>query len=160
MGDAKRIREMEFRNACLHEAAHSVVRQLVLGNLGVTGVEERGSSYSYPVECKPLVELERSELSKVAMVVAAGIFAEDELCKKIGNQNEAVSDDIRQWEGIRRIGDFSKEEMKTLGQEASRLVREHEKAVRKVALELDRKRKLTGEQVSWIIKASGTASCR
>ncbi len=148
MGDQKRIKEMDRRNTCLHESAHSVVRQLKLGNLGEVGVERRGTSYSYPVERRPLNEMGRDELAKIAVVVAAGIFAEAELCSSVGDQNRAVADDMRQWEGIRRLGGFSDEEMETFMQEATEMVRAKERAIRRVALELDRKHRLTGEQVT------------
>ena len=151
MGDRKRIKEMDRRNTCLHESAHSVVRQLKIGNLREVGVERRGTSYSYPVERKPFDEMDREELAKIAVVVAAGIFAETELCGRIGDQDHAVADDMRQWEGIRRLGGFSDEEMETFMQEATEIVRTQEGVIRKVALELDRKHRLTGEQVTRII---------
>ena len=152
MGDTKRIREMDRRNTCLHESAHSVVRQLKIGNLGEVGVERRGTSYSYPVERKPFDEMNRDELANVAVVVAAGLCTEAELCSRIGNQDRAVEDDMRQWEGIRRLGGFSEEEMETFMQEATGLVFNQEGVIRKVALELYRRRRLTGEQVSWLME--------
>lgn len=148
MGDQKRIKEMDRRNTCLHESAHSVVRQLKLGNLGEVGVERRGTSYSYPVERRPLNEMGRDELAKIAVVVAAGVVAEAELCSSVGDQNRAVADDMRQWEGIRRLGGFSDEEMETFMREATEMVRAQERAIRRVALELERKHRLTGEQVT------------
>lgn len=151
MGDRKRIKEMDRRNTCLHESAHSVVRQLKIGNLHEVGVERRGTSYSYPVERKPFDEMDRDELAQIAVVVAAGIFAEVELCSRIGDQDNAVADDIRQWEGIRRLGGFSDEEMEAFKQEAIEIVRAQERVIRKVALELDRRHRLTGEQVTRII---------
>jgi len=151
MGDQKRIKEMNRRNTCLHESAHSVVRQLKIGNLHEVGVERRGTSYSYPVERKPFDEMDRDELAKIAVVVAAGIVAETELCSRIGDQDHAVADDMRQWEGIRRLGGFSDEEMETFMQDATEIVRAHEGVIRKVALELDRGHRLTGEQVTRII---------
>ena len=151
MGDQKRIKKMDRRNTCLHESAHSVARQLKIGNLHEVGVERRGTSYSYPVERKPFDEMDRDELAKIAVVVAAGIFAEAELCSGIGDQDNAVADDMRQWEGIRRLGGFSDEEMETFMQEATEIVRAQEGVIRKVALELDRRHRLTGEQVTRII---------
>ena len=156
MGDQKRIKEMDRRNTCLHESAHSVVRQLTMGNLGETGVERRRASYSYPVERKPLGGMDRDELANVAVVVAAGVFAEAELCAKIGDQNRAVADDMRQWEAIRRLGGFSDAEMETFMREASEIVRVNEGVIRKVALELDRRRRLTGEQVTRLIETHAT----
>jgi hypothetical protein len=151
VGNQKRIKAMDRRNTYLHESAHSVVRQLTIGDLHEVGVKHRGISYSYPVERKAFDEMDRDELAKIAVVVAAGIFAEAELCSRIGDQDNAVADDMRQWEGIRRLGSFSDEEMETFMQEARELVRAHEGVVRKVALELDRKHRLTGEQVTQII---------
>ncbi len=84
-----------------------------IGNLGEVAVECRGTSYSYPVERKPLDGMDRGELAKIAVVVAAGVFAEDELCSSIGDQDHAVADDMRQWESIRRPGNSSVEEMET-----------------------------------------------
>ena len=152
MGDRKRIKEMNRRNTCLHESAHSVVRQLKIGNLHEVGVERRGTSYSYPMERKPFDEMDRDELAKIAVVVAAGVFAEAELCSRIGDQDNAVADDMRQWEGIRRLGGFSDEEMESFMQEATEIVRAQEGVIRKVALELDRRHRLTGEQVTRIIE--------
>jgi hypothetical protein len=40
------------------------------------GFMKRGA-YSYPVERKPLDEMSRSKLEKIAVVVAAGIVAEE-----------------------------------------------------------------------------------
>lgn len=157
MGDAKRLKEMDRRNTCLHEAAHSVIRQLLLGNLGEVGVERRGPSYSYPVERKPFEEMDREELARIAVVVAAGFVAEAELCGRFGDQDLAVADDVRQWDGIRRLGGFGDEEMGEFREEARGLLRAHEKSVRKVALELDRRRKLSGEQVSRLMELDGTA---
>ena len=147
MGDKKRIKEMDRRNTYLHESAHSVVRQLKIGNLHEVGLERRGTSYSYPVERKPLDEMDRDELTKVAVVVAAGVFPEAELCSRIGDQDNAVADDLRQWEGIRRLGGFSDEEMEKFMQEATEIVCTQEGVIRKVVLELDRRHRLTGEQV-------------
>jgi hypothetical protein len=152
VGDQKRIKEMDRRNTCLHESAHSVVRQLKIGDLHEVGVESRGASYSYPVERKPFNEIDRDELAKIAVVVAAGIFAEAELCSKIGNQDMAVADDLRQWEGIQRIGGFSDEEMEQFMQEATEIVCAQERVIRKVALELDRRNRLTGDRVTQIME--------
>lgn len=153
MGDAKRIRDMDRRNTCLHESAHSVVRQVKLGNLDEVRVERRGTSYAYPKNRTPFKELDRDELAKVAVVVAAGFVAEAELCSRVGDQERAVADDMKQWEGIQHLCGFSDEEMDAFHEEARELLGAHEAAVRKVALELDRKRKLTGEQVSRLIES-------
>jgi hypothetical protein len=152
VGDQKRIKEMDRRNTCLHESAHSVVRQVKIGNLHEVGVKRRGISYSYPVERKPFDEMDRDELTKIAVVVAAGVFAETELCSRIGGQGNAVADDMQQWEAIRQLGDFSDAEMETFMQEATELVRAQEGVIRKMALELDRRHRLTGEQVTRIIE--------
>lgn len=151
MGDAKRLREMDRRNTCLHESAHSVARQLKIGNLGEVSVVH-GSAYSYPVERKPFAEMERDELAKVAVVVAAGICAENELCSKIGDQEVAIADDLRQWHGIQQLCGYSDEEMKAFSDEAAELVRDHEYVIRRVATELDRRNKLSGEQVSRLME--------
>lgn len=155
MSDQKRLKEMDRRNTCLHESAHSVVRQLTLGNLGEVGVVRRGTSYSYPVERKLFDEMDRDELARIAVVVAAGLFAEVELCSRVGDQNHAVADDMRQWEGIRRIGGFYDEEMETFAQEATDIVCAQERAIRRVALELDRGQRLTGEQVTRLMETHG-----
>jgi len=155
VGDQKRIKAMDRRNTCLHESAHSVVRQLTIGDLHEVGVKRRGMSYSYPVERKPFDEMDRDELTKIAVVVAAGIFAEVELCSRIGDRVNAAADDMRQWGGIRRLGSFSDEEMEAFMQEATELVRAQEGVIRKVALELDRRHRLTGEQVRRIIERAG-----
>jgi hypothetical protein len=152
MGDKKRIKQMDRWNSCLHESAHSVVRQLKIGNLHEVGVESGGVSYSYPVERKPFNEIDRDELAKIAVVVAAGIFAEAELCSRIGNQDMAVADDLRQWEGIQRIGGFSDEEMEQFMQEATEIVCAQERVIRKVAVELDRRHRLTGDRVTQIME--------
>ena len=67
---------------CLHEAAHSVVRQLLIGDLGEAGITKLGA-YSYPVERKPLKEIDAETLAKI-VVVEAGIVAERTLCSGIG----------------------------------------------------------------------------
>lgn len=151
MGDVKRLREMDRRNTCLHESAHSVARQLKIGNLGETGVV-RGAAYSYPIVRKPFDEMERDELAKVAVVVAAGIVAESALCSKIGDQEHAIADDLRQWHCIRLLCGYSDEEMEACWDEAAELVGDYEHVIRRVALDLDRKNKLSGEQVSRIIE--------
>jgi hypothetical protein len=128
---------------------------LKIGNLHEVGVERRGPSYSYPVERKPFDEMDRDELAKIAVVVAAGVVAEAELCSRVGDRDHAVADDMRQWEGIQRLGSFSDEEMETFMREATEIVRAQEGVIRKVALELDRRRRLTGEQVTRIIETHG-----
>ncbi len=80
---------------------------------------------------------------------------EVELCSRVGDQNHAVADDMRQWEGIRRICGFSDEEMETFAQEATDIVCAQERAIRRVALELDRRQRLTGEQVTRLIETHG-----
>ncbi len=99
--------------------------------------------------------MDRDEWAKIAVVVAAGVLAENELCSRVGDQNHAVEDDMRQWEGIQRLGGFSDEEMETFMRETTEIVRAQERAIRRVALELDRRRRLTGEQVTRIIETHG-----
>lgn len=152
MGDAKRIKEMDLRNACLHEAAHSVARQVLIGDLGETAVVKKGVSYSYPIERKPLGEMGREHLSRIAVIAAAGITAEEELCKRVGDQAGAIADDVRQIDGIQRIGGFSDEEMREFRDEAEELVRAHEVVIKKIAGELRRSEKLSGERVSEIVR--------
>jgi len=138
----------------LHEAAHSVVRQLVIGDLGEVGIKKR-RAYSYPVERRPLDGLDADTLAKIVVIVEAGIVAERTLCSGIGNESlleYAISDDVRQREGIQRIASFSDEQMATFAQEAAELVRGHETVIRKVATELNRRNKLTGEQVFRLIE--------
>ena len=97
---------------CLHEAAHSVVRQLLIGDLGEAGITKRGA-YSYPVERKPLKEIDAETLAKI-VVVEAGIVAERTLCSDVGSKSlkkYAISDDVRQREGIQGIAGFSDEQM-------------------------------------------------
>jgi hypothetical protein len=157
-GDMKRIRMMDRRNTCLHESAHSVARQLLIGDLAEVAVVKNGPSYSYPVERKPLDTMDRDELAKIAVVVAAGLFAEAELCSEVGDKERAVADDIRQWEGIRGICGFSDEEMAAFWEKTERIMRAHENVIRRMAIELDRRRKLTGEQVSRLMEKYGEAS--
>jgi hypothetical protein len=136
-------------DTCRHESAHSVVRQLLIGDLGELGLKKWGG-YSYPVERKPLDEMDAEALGKIAVVVGAGIVAERTLCSDIGNENlkeHATSDDVRQLKGIQRIAGFSGEQMEAFAQEAAKLVAAHETAIRKVATELNRRNKLNGEQV-------------
>ncbi len=134
---------------CLHESAHSIARQLLVGDLGEMGIKKWGA-YSYPVERKPLDEMGEDKLAKIAVIVAAGIVAERSLCSDLGNRSikeHAISDDVRQLEGIRRIAGFSDERMEAFEREAAEIVRAHEAAIRKTATELNRRNKLTGEQV-------------
>jgi hypothetical protein len=128
---------------------------LKIGDLHEVGVKRGGTGYSSPAERKPFDEMDRDELAKIAVSLAAGVVAEDELCSRIGDQHSAVADDKLQWEEIRRLGGFSDEEMKTFIQEATAIVRAKEGVIRKVALELDRRHRLTGEQVTRIIERTG-----
>jgi hypothetical protein len=137
----------------LHESAHSVARQLLLGDLRETGVERRGASYSYPVGRRPFDQMSRERLGKTAVVVAAGMVAEEVLCSDIGMKDQAIADDVRQWEGIQRIGGFSDEEMGKFRDEATEIVHVYDVAIRRVATELDRRKELTGEQVSRLIES-------
>lgn len=138
---------------CLHESAHSVVRQLLIGDLGEMGIKKWGA-YSYPVERKPLDGMEPEALAKIAVVVQAGVVAERTLCGDVGNESikeHAISDDIRQLEGIQRIAGFSDEQMEAFKREAEELVETHETAIRKTATELNRRNKLSGGQVGMIM---------
>jgi hypothetical protein len=141
-------------DSCLHESAHSVVRQILIGDLGEMGIKKWGA-YSYPVERRPLDEMRVEKLAKIAVIVEAGIFAERRLCSDIGNESikeYAISDDVRQRERIQRIAGFSDEQMTVFAQEAAELVEAHETAIRKTATELNRRNKLTGKQVSRLIE--------
>jgi hypothetical protein len=141
-------------DSCRHESAHSVVRQLLIGDLGEMGLKRWGG-YSYPVERKPLDEMDAETLAKVAVVVEAGIVAERALCSDVGNESlkeHAISEDVRQLKGIQRIAGFSDEQMEAFAQEAAKLVAAHETAIRKVATELNRRNKLTGEQVTQLME--------
>ena len=138
----------------LHESAHSVVRQLLIGDLGEMGLKQWGA-YSYPVERRPFDEMDPERLGKIAVVVEAGIVAERTLCSDIGNEGlkeHAVSDDARQLAGIQRIAGFSDEQMEAFAQQAAELVKAHETAIRKVATELNRRNKLNGEQVTRLME--------
>jgi hypothetical protein len=139
---------------CLHESAHSVVRQLLIGDLGEMGFMKRGA-YSYPVERKPFDEMSRSKLEKIAVVVAAGIVAEESLCSDVGNKSLkafAISDDEKQLDAIQRICGFSAEEMQTFHNEARELVEAYETIIRKVATETNRRNKLSGEKVTLLME--------
>jgi hypothetical protein len=136
-------------DACLHESAHSVARQLLIGDLGEMGFK-KSAAYSYPVVRKPFNEISPEELAKIAVVVEAGIVAEQTLCSDIGNESikeYAISDDVRQLKGIQRIAGFSDEQMEAFAREAAELVETHETVIRKAATELNRRNKLNGEQV-------------
>jgi hypothetical protein len=141
----------------LHESAHSVVRQLLIGDLGEMGFMKRGA-YSYPVECKLFKEMSRSKLEKIAVVVAAGIVAEESLCSAVGNKSlkeVAISDDEKQLGAIQRVCGFSDEEMQAFHDEARVLVEAHETAIRKVATEMNRRNKLSGEKVRQLMEKHG-----
>src|SRR5215212_1085206 len=149
---------------CLHESAHSVVRQLLIGDLGEMGFRKR-VAYSYPVERKPFDEMSRSKLEKIAVVVAAGIVAEESLCSDVGNKSLkafAISDDEAQLDAIQRICGFSAEEMRAFHDEARVLVEAHETTIRKVATEMNRRNKLYGKNVTQLMekhnRAGGPAS--
>lgn len=136
-------------DSCLHESAHSVVRQLLIGDLKEMGFKKR-AAYSYPVERRPFDEIGREKLGKIAVVVQAGIIAERRLCSDLGNESlkeYAISDDVRQLKGIQRIAEFSDEQMEAFKLEAAELVEAHETAIRETATELNRRSKLSGEQV-------------
>jgi len=131
-----------------------VVRQLLIGDLGEMGFRKR-VAYSYPVERKPIDEMSRSKLEKIAVVVAAGIVAEESLCSDMGNRalkEFAISDDKKQLDGIQRIYEFSAEEMQAFHDEAKVLVETYETTIRKVATEMNRRNKLSGEQVTRLIE--------
>ena len=146
---------MGFRlDACLHESAHSIARQVLLGNLGEMGLKKRGA-YSYPVNRRPLDEMSNVELAKIAVIVQAAIVAERTLCGSTGNEStkqHAISDDVRQLEGIQQIAGFSDEQMQGFAQEAAELVRSYETAIRKTATELNRRNRLNGEQVTRLLE--------
>ncbi len=141
-------------DAALHESAHSIARQLLIGDLAEMGIKRRGA-YSYPAERRPFDEMAPEHLAKIAVVVEAGIVAERTLCGATGNasiKEYAISDDVRQREGIRRIAGFSDEQMEGFARQAAELVEAHETAIRKTATELNRRNKLTGEQVSRLME--------
>ena len=99
--------------------------------------------------------MDTERLAKVAVVVEAGIVAERTLCGSPGNESikeHAISDGVRQRDGIQRIAGFSDEQMEESAREAAKLVEAHETAIRKTATELNRRNKLTGEQVSRIMQ--------
>jgi hypothetical protein len=128
-----------------------VAQQLLLGNLGETGIKKR-LAYAYPVVRRPLTEIGKEELSKIAVLAAAGIVAEYGLCSDVGVAKDfAVADDVRQLKGIQRIAGFSDEEMEAFKDEAKALVETYEPVIRKVATELNRRNKLSGEQVMRLI---------
>ncbi len=124
-------------NFCLHESAHSVARQLIIGDLGQVGLKKK-YAYSYPVERRPFGELSKEELTKIAVVVAAGIAAEYGLCSSgLGTSKElAIADDLRQFKAIQRICAFSNEEMQAFVEEACNIIESYETVIRKVATEL------------------------
>jgi hypothetical protein len=94
----------------------------------------------------------REELSKIAVIVAAGMVAEYELCSDVGTaKNFVLADDVRRLECIQRIAGFSDEEMEAFKDEAKALVETCEPVIRKVATELNRRHKLSGEQVMRLI---------
>ena len=116
---------------------------------------KKRAAYSYPVERKPFDEMGAEKLAKIAVVVAAGMVAERTLCGDVGNKSSkehAISDDVRQLKGVQRIAGFSDEQMKEFECEAAEIVRRHETAIRKTATELNRRNKLTGEQVARLME--------
>jgi hypothetical protein len=141
-------------DACLHESAHSVARQVLLGNLGEMGLKKQ-LAYSYPEKRRLFGEMTSEELAKIVVIVQAGIVAERTLCGSTGNESTkqyAISDDVRQLEGIQRIAGFSDEQMEGFAQEAAELVRSYETAIRKTATELNRRNRLNGEQVTRLLE--------
>ncbi len=112
-------------------------------------------AYSYPAERRPLDEMDTDRLAKIAVVVAAGMVAERTLCSGLGNESikeHAVSDNVRQLKGIQWIAGFSDEQMEVFEWEAAGIVRSHETTIRKTATELNRRNKLTGEQVAQLME--------
>jgi alpha-ketoglutarate-dependent taurine dioxygenase len=69
----------------------------------------------------------------------------------------AISDDEKQLAGIQRIGKFSAEEMQAFHEEARALVEAHETTIRKVATEMNRRNKLSGEKVTQLMEKHGRA---
>lgn len=141
-------------DSCLHESTHSVIRQLLIGDLGEMGFMKRGAC-SYPVERKPFDEMSSSKLEKLAVVVAAGIVAEESLCSDVGNRSLkefAISDDEKQLDAIQRICGFSAEGTQAFHDEARVLVEAHETIIRKVATEMNRRNKLSGEKVTQLME--------
>ncbi len=59
---------------------------------------------------------------------------------------------MRQLKGIQRIAGFSDEQMEVFEREAAGIVRSHETVIRKTATELNRRNKLTGEQVARLME--------
>ena len=118
------------------------------------GIKKWGA-YSYPAERRPLDEMDTDRLAKIAGVVAAGMVAERTLCSGLGNESikeHGVSDDVRQLKGIQRIAGFPDEQMEVFEREAAGIVRSHETVIRKTATELNRRNKLTGEQVARLME--------
>ncbi len=131
-----------------------MVRQLLIGDLGEMGFMKRGA-YSYPVERKPFDEMSRSKLEKLAVVVAAGIVAEESLCSAVGNKplkEFAISDDEKQLDAIQRICGFSAEEMQAFYDEARVLIEAYETTIRNLATEMNRRNKLSGEKVRQLME--------
>jgi hypothetical protein len=115
------------------------------------GIKKR-LAYSYPVVRRPLNEIGKEELSKIAVIAAAGIVAEYKLCNDVGTaKDQATADDVRQFKGIQRVARFSDEEMEAFKDEAKALVETYEPVIRKVATELNRRNKLSGEHVMRLI---------
>lgn len=135
-------------NNCKHEAAHSVVRQILLGDLHETCMK-RGNAYTSSADSTSFTDMSRGHLAKIVVIAQAGIVAEYELCDEVEVSKEwATADDVDLLKAIQIFAGFTEAEMSGFRQQARDMVAEHERAIRKVAKELNIKKKLSGSQVS------------
>ncbi|MDP9439268.1 MAG: hypothetical protein M3P49_11060 [Actinomycetota bacterium] len=142
-------------SAALHEAAHSVVRQTLIGNLTRVWVNDKGEGKS---EYPPIdhATLSRDELAATAVVILAGVHAERRLIPAHQLTEAVIKADLAQARTATRLGGFSDDEMKALDEQAGRFVTEHEPSIRTVAKRLNLCGRLRGAQVSEIMARTST----
>lgn len=136
--------------AALHEAAHSVARQSLIGNLTRVWVNDKGGGKSeHPLT--DLTTISQDELAATAVIIFTGVHAERRLIAAHKLTEVVSALDLEQARTVARVGGFSEDEMRALVEKAGCFVDEHEAEIRTVAKRLNLCGRLRGAQVSEIM---------
>ena len=133
----------------MHEAAHSLARQELVGDLMKVWVNDKGGGKSEhpPID---IGTLSGQQLADLAVIIFAGVHGERELVPKHALTEQIIALDYQQARQVQKYGEFSDEKMEELKQIAREFVLAHEKKIRAVAKELNLRGRLRGEQVNKI----------
>lgn len=136
-------------SAALHEAAHALVRQELMGDLKRVRVNDKGAGKSEhrPVD---LSTLSGQQLANLALIIFAGVHVEKELIPEHALSEWVIALDIEQAQKVQRWGQFSDEKMEELKEDAREIVLAREREIHAVARELNLRGRLSGEQVTEI----------